>query len=71
MKKKYTLRMDFKMEEPTDYEDFKWRFLRAVSTCVDDELIIQNVHLMYGCEDGLVMRGSAGEFIVPNVNSIG
>lgn len=68
MKKKYTLRMEFKMEEPEDYEDFKWRFLRAVSSCVDGEMIVQNVHLMYGCEEGLAMRGSASEFIIQNTD---
>jgi len=68
--KKYTLKMEFEIEEPKDYEDFKWRFLRAVYSCVDGAMIVQSVCLTPGYEDGLAIRSSTGEFALQNCNRI-
>ena len=70
MAKNYTLTMTFSMEEPKDYEDFKWAILRAMSSVVckgsKEPLTVQTIHLQYGEPQGLAMRSFDGSFKLPH-----
>lgn len=69
MSKNYTLTMTFSMEEPKDYDDFKWAFLRAVSSLVPlgskEPMVVKTFQLQYGEPQGLAMRNYEGEFVLP------